>query len=453
MNATVQIRTILWIVALFALILSGCAGDDAPTSTLQIATPATGANESSPTAEAVDVPTKPTDGATSTVDVPAGETAAANPTTEPTTVAEATAAPTENDSAHLETLEIQLQEVTGGLAQPLKVVSAYDGSNRLFIVEKEGTIKTVLNGEVTPETFLDITERVCSDGSEQGLLGLAFHPDFPEPNVIFVNYTNTEGNTTISRFTVSDDLADPDSEEMLLNVEQPAANHNGGHLLFGPDGYLYIGLGDGGGAGDRFGNAQNGATLLGSMLRIDVDSGDPYGIPEDNPFVGDDNYRPEIWATGLRNPWRYDFDRETGDLYIADVGQNQVEEVNVQPGDSQGGENYGWPIMEGTTCFNSDDCDQTGLVLPVTEYTHDDGCSITGGNVYRGETYPQMAGVYFFSDFCSGNIWGLTQVDGEWQTRLLAEPGYSVSSFGEDEAGELYLVDLASGILYAIVAR
>lgn len=397
--------------------------------------------------------TEPADDSTPASQVAAGETPATGPTAESTSETQATEQPTGGQPADLDALEIELQEITAGLDQPLKVVSAYDGNDRLFVVEKGGTIRIVLNGKLNPEPFLDITERVGSEGAEQGLLGLAFHPNFPETNVLFVNYTNTDGNTTISRFTVADDLADPGSEEMLLTVEQPAANHNGGHLLFGADSYLYIGLGDGGGAGDQFSNAQNGATLLGSMLRLDVDSGDPYGIPEDNPFVGDDNYRPEIWATGLRNPWRYDFDRETGDLYIADVGQNQIEEVNVQPGDSQGGENYGWPIMEGTTCFDANECDQTGLVLPVTEYTHDDGCSITGGNVYRGETYPQMAGVYFFSDFCSGNIWGLTQVDGEWQTRLLAEPGYSVSSFGEDEAGELYLVDLASGILYAIVAR
>ena len=446
-NATVQIRTILWTVALFALVLTGCAGDDDLTPAPLVTTPKTGAVESSPTAMAADDSTPASQAAVE-------ETPATAPTADAVSGSQATEPPTGGETADLETLEIELQEVISGLNQPLKVVSAYDGSNRLFIVEKGGTIGTIQDGELNPEPFLDITGRVGSEGSEQGLLGLAFHPDFPETNVFFVNYTDVDGNTTISRFTVDGDAAmvNPDSEEVLLTVEQPAANHNGGHLLFGPDGYLYIGLGDGGGAGDQFDNAQNGETLLGAMLRIDIDSGDPYGIPEDNPFVGNDNYRPEIWATGLRNPWRYDFDRATGDLYIADVGQNQIEEVNVQPGESQGGENYGWPIMEGTTCFEADECDQFGLVLPVTEYTHDDGCSVTGGNVYRGETYPRMAGVYFFSDFCSGNIWGLTQTDGEWQTRLLAESGYSVSSFGEDEASELYLVDLTSGILYAIVA-
>ena len=188
------------------------------------------------------------------------------------------------------------------------------------------------------------------------------------------------------------------------------------------------------------------------MLRVDVDSADPYGIPGDNPFVGNDDVRDEIWAIGLRNPWRYDFDTETGDLYIADVGQNMIEEVNVQPGASPGGENYGWPILEGTACFEANECDQTGLVLPVTEYTHAQGCSITGGNVYRGTSYPPMAGIYFFSDFCSGNLWGLVQANGEWQTRLLLETGYAVSSFGEDEAGEIYLVNMSSGTLYTLVA-
>lgn len=449
-NVTVQIRTILWTVALFTIILTGCAGDNDPTPAPLVATPETGAVESSPTIVA-------TEDSTPTSEVMAGETPEpeTDPTAEATAEAQATEPPPSEETADLETLEIELQEAASGLNQPLKIVSAYDGSNRLFIVEKGGTIRTLLNGEFTPEPFLDITERVGSQGSEQGLLGLAFHPDFPEANVVFINYTDTGGNTIVSRFTVEGDaaIADPGSEEVLLAVEQPAANHNGGHLLFGPDGYLYIGLGDGGGSGDQFGNAQNGATLLGAMLRIDVDSGDPYGIPEDNPFLDNADVRDEIWATGLRNPWRYDFDRSTGDLYIADVGQNRIEEVNVQPGDSQGGENYGWPVMEGSECYQADECDQTGLVLPVTEYTHDDGCSVTGGNVYRGETYPQMAGIYLFSDFCSGNIWGLTQTAGEWQTRLLAEPGFSVSSFGEDEAGELYLVDLTSGVLYAIVAN
>lgn len=337
---------------------------------------------------------------------------------------------------------------------PVKVVSAYDGSNRLFVVEKGGTIVIVQDGTVQEERFLSIPDRVQSEGSEQGLLGLDFHPDFANNGYFFVNYTDVNGDTVISRFEANAErtAADADTEMILLSIEQPAANHNGGHLLFGPDGYLYIGMGDGGGAGDTYGNAQNGATLLGAMLRIDVDGGDPYGIPEDNPFVGDDNVLDEIWAIGLRNPWRYDFDRETGDLYIADVGQNRIDEVSFQPGDSNGGENYGWPIMEGSECFEAETCNMEGLVLPVAGYTHEMGCSVTGGNVYRGAEYPAMNGVYFYSDFCSGNLWGLTNTNGEWQSRLFLETGYSVSSFGEDEAGEIYFVDMYSGILYRIAA-
>ncbi len=445
MNSTVQIRTILWAVALVALVLAGCAGDDEPTSTPG-ATPAEiGAVEPPPSETGAD---EPADGPTPTSARVAEETPTSNPDAEQ----EATADPTSVDTASLDEVEVELQEVADGLSQPVKVVSAYDGNGRLFVVEKGGTIRIVLNGELNAEPFLDISERVGSEGSEQGLLGLAFHPDFPETSEFFVNYTDVNGNTVISRFTVDGDTANAGSEEVLLMLDQPASNHNGGHLLFGPDGYLYIGTGDGGGSGDQFGNAQNGQSLLGKMLRIDVDSADPYGIPGDNPFVGNDDVRDEIWAIGLRNPWRYDFDAATGDLYIADVGQNMIEEVNVQPGASPGGENYGWPILEGTACFEASECDQTGLVLPVTEYTHAQGCSITGGNVYRGTRYPQMAGIYFFSDFCSGNLWGLVQANGEWQTRLLLETGYAVSSFGEDEAGEIYLVDMSSGTLYTLVA-
>lgn len=445
----------LTILALF--IFSACNGDDdtgstapSPTPQSAIEQPSTTAQPSEPTQEAEPSPTaSDTDDATEVPEEQPTGTEAETATQAPT------ATPEPEQSVDLDSLAIQVQEVTSGLDTPVKVVSAYDGSNRIFIVEKEGTVSVVLDGVVQEGTFLAIQERVGSEGSEQGLLGLAFHPDFASNGLFFVNYTDTAGNTVISRFETSDDgtTANPDSESILMTIEQPAANHNGGHLLFGPDGYLYIGTGDGGGSGDTYDNAQNGSTLLGAMLRIDVDSGDPYGIPEDNPFVGDDAVLDEIWAIGLRNPWRYDFDSETGDLYIADVGQNQIEEVNVQPAASNGGENYGWPIMEGFSCFEAEECDQSGLTLPVTQYTHDLGCSVTGGNVYRGGSFPAMQGVYFYSDFCSGNVWGLLNVNGEWQSRLLLETGYNVSSFGEDEAGEVYLVDMNSGTLYQVVAE
>jgi glucose/arabinose dehydrogenase len=273
-----------------------------------------------------------------------------------------------------------------------------------------------------------------------------------------VNYTDRQGSTVVSRFSVTGDpdRADPATETVLLTLDQPASNHNGGHLAFGPDGALYIGTGDGGAAGDRYGNGQNGQTLLGAMLRLGVDGGQPYAIPADNPFVGNAAVRDEIWAIGLRNPWRYSFDRLTGDLYLADVGQNMYEEVNFQSTGDPGGHNYGWPIMEGLHCFPADQtCGTEGLTLPVVEYDHGQGCSVTGGYVYRGQAYPFLNGVYLFGDYCSGRIWGMVRsgVIGEWQVAQLAQASVRLSSFGEDEAGELYLLDMAGGQLFRIAAR
>jgi glucose/arabinose dehydrogenase len=268
-----------------------------------------------------------------------------------------------------------------------------------------------------------------------------------------VDYTRIpDGSTVIARFqrTTIPNVADPTSEEMLLVIPQPASNHNGGQLAFGPDNVLYIGMGDGGGAGDI---AQTPGSLLGKILRIDVESApDPgllYAIPNSNPFVDNSAFRGEIWALGLRNPWRFSFDRQTGDLYIADVGQNLFEEVNFQPAGNEGGQNYGWNIMEGAHCFGNPACSQTGLVVPVAEYDHGQGCSITGGFVYRGQAFPRIQGVYLYADFCSGRFWGLKR-DGA-NTLLLIEP-HSISSFGEDEAGNLYAADIFAGIVYEIVA-
>lgn len=360
----------------------------------------------------------------------------------------------------LNDLRVELQRVSTGLDTPAGIANAGDGSGRLFVLEQVGRIRVIQNGASPPLLdilFLDITDRVGSAKNEQGLLGLAFHPDYADNGLFFVNYTNRQGDTVVSRFAVSDDpgRADPASEVVLLTLAQPAANHNGGHLAFGPDGYLYIGTGDGGAAGDKFDNGQNGQTLLGAMLRLDVDHGQPYAVPSSNPFVNDRNVRNEIWAIGLRNPWRYSFDRLTGDLYIADVGQNLYEEVNVQPAASPGGQNYGWPIMEGLHCFPADQpCDRTGLTLPVREYDHTQGCSVTGGYVYRGQEFPMLNGVYLFGDFCSGRIWGLAPtLDGDWQVARLAQVDVQLSSFGEDEAGELYLCDMGHGELFKITAR
>jgi len=353
-------------------------------------------------------------------------------------------------------VRVELQRVVGGLDTPVGIANAGDGSGRLFVVEKPGRIRIVRNGALSSIPFLDITDRVGSGGSEQGLLGLAFHPAYVQNGVFIVNYTDQQGTTVVARFSVSSEpsLADPASEVILLTVGQPASNHNGGHLAFGPDGYLYIGLGDGGGADDRYGNGQNGQTLLGAMLRLDVDSKVPYAVPADNPFVGSPAVQHEIWALGLRNPWRYSFDRLTGKLYIADVGQNKFEEINVQPADSGGGENYGWPIMEAAHCFPDDaGCDRSGLVLPVAEYDHSQGCSVTGGYVYRGRGFPLLSGIYLFGDYCSGRIWGLAPAGDGWRVAQLAHAGVQISSFGEDEAGELYVLDMGGGELLKIVAR
>jgi glucose/arabinose dehydrogenase len=365
----------------------------------------------------------------------------------------------------LEGVRLRLDPVADGLDQPVFVANAGDGSGRLFIVEKAGVIRVLEPGQRTLRPFLDIRDRVLSRGSEQGLLGLAFVPDFAGTGAFFVDYTDLSGDTVLSRFRVTGDAADPAGEVKVLGIDQPAANHNGGNLVFGPDGRLWIGTGDGGGANDRYGNGQNPATLLGKMLRLDVtgDPAKPYTIPSDNPWVtaqwNGRDVRDEIWALGLRNPWRYSFDRATGDLWIADVGQNQYEEINRVPagagGALDGGLNFGWPIMEGTHCFpDTAACRRDGLTLPVAEYPHGpDGCSITGGYVYRGAAVPGLAGAYLYGDYCSGRIWALTQgSNGAWQSRLLLESGLSISSFGEDEAGELYVADLSGGAVYRIAA-
>jgi glucose/arabinose dehydrogenase len=351
---------------------------------------------------------------------------------------------------------LELQSVARGLTKPVAMANAGDGSGRLFIVEQPGRIRIVQQGTLLEQPFLDITDRVGDRGNEQGLLGLAFDPAYSNNGFFYVNYTGRQGHTNVARFSVTSDpnLANASSEERILLIEQPAGNHNGGHLVFGPDGLLYIGTGDGGASGDRFGHGQNGQTLLGAMLRLDVRQM-PYAIPPDNPFVGNGAVRDEIWAIGLRNPWRYSFDQQTGDLYIGDVGQNRFEEVHVVPAGSQGGLNFGWPIMEGANCYPENRaCDRTGLEIPVVEYDHAQGCSITGGYVYRGGAYPVMSGIYLFGDYCSGRIWGLAQdPSGAWQVAELAQTGRVLSTFGEDEAGELYLLDMGQGELLRIAAQ
>lgn len=333
--------------------------------------------------------------------------------------------------------------VASGFTQPLLLADAADGSGRLFIVGQRGTIWVMENNQVLAQPFLDIRDRVGSQANEQGLLGLAFAPDYEDSGQFYLNYTNLSGNTTISRFHVSADanVADAGSEEILLTVSQPYGNHNGGHIEFGPDGYLYIGLGDGGSAGDPAGNGQSLNTLLGKLLRIDVSGGD-YSVPGDNPFGN------EIWLYGLRNPWRFTFDRATGDIYIADVGQGNWEEVNFLPGGIVGGANFGWDYYEGDHSYESTPPDGANFIFPIAEYDHGGGrCSVTGGVVYRGESLPAWQGVYLYGDYCSGEIFGLVQGgDGEWQNELLFSTGFLITSFGQDEAGEVYVLDRNGGV-------
>ena len=348
--------------------------------------------------------------------------------------------------------QISLIRVLRGLTRPVHIHHAGDGSGRLFIVEQAGRIRVSRDGALLPVPFLDIVSRVSCCG-ERGLLSVAFPPGYASKRYFYVDYTNANGDTVISRFRLSfdPDAADPGSEQILLTIAQPYANHNGGQLAFGRDGYLYIGMGDGGSAGDPQNNAQNPASLLGKLLRIDVESGAaPYSVPASNPFAGRAGYRGEIWAFGLRNPWRFSFDRRTGDLYVGDVGQNQYEEVDFQPAGSSGGENYGWRIMEAGHCFNPDPCIQTGLVPPVFEYQHSSGCSVTGGFVYRGALYPRMQGVYFLADYCSGRLWALRRTGSSWQSAQLLDGTFAVSTFGEDEAGNIYMPDYNAGDVYRL---
>lgn len=336
---------------------------------------------------------------------------------------------------------LRLVEVVSGLAAPVALTTPSQDP-RLFVVEQAGRIRVLKDGALLATPFLDIRDRV-RDGGERGLLGLAFHPDYASNGLFYVNYTDNGGATQVARYrarTDDPDRADPGSERILLTVSQPFGNHNGGHLAFGPDGMLWIGMGDGGSAGDPGNEGQDRSTLLGALLRLDVDGGDPYRIPPDNPYAGGGG-RGEIWATGLRNPWRWSFDRSSGLLYLADVGQNRWEEVNVAPAATPG-VNYGWRTMEGPDCFNpSSGCNRTGLHLPVLSYGHDEGCSVTGGVVYRGQDIPGLVGHYLYGDFCGGWVRSF-RLDGD--TAADREERFTgvgnVVSFGEDRDGEVHIL-------------
>ena len=338
------------------------------------------------------------------------------------------------------------------------IAAPNDGSGRLFLVQQNGQIRILTGGQLLGKPFLRIAGLISCCG-EQGLLGLAFHPEYKSNGFFFVYYTNTDGNIVIARYRVSStnrNVANPQSALKILTIPHPNfGNHNGGQLQFGRDGYLYIGTGDGGSGGDPPNNAQNRQMLLGKLLRIDVTNSSgstPYRVPPDNPFVGTSDARPEIWAFGLRNPWRFSFDRQTGDLFIGDVGQGSFEEVDFQPRSGRGGENYGWRLMEGKHCFNpSTGCNPGGLRLPILEYSHgSDNCSVTGGYRYRGSAIPALRGAYIYADFCSGRIFRARPANGQWTAGQLADTEFNISTFGEDAAGELYFADLSGGV-YKIV--
>lgn len=348
---------------------------------------------------------------------------------------------------------INLTEVASGFKEPIGIVAAPDGTGRLFVLEKAGFVRVIHpDGSVQEEAYLDLHAQVASAGSEQGLLGMAFHPDFAENGRLFVSYIDKDHNAVVAELRASEDGqgTDPGFRRQIFAINKSDDNHNGSTLLFGPDGFLYISLGDGGGAYDEFKTGQDRDSLLASILRIDPDS-IPFSIPPDNPFV-DGEGADEKWAMGLRNPYRMSFDAVTGHLWIGDVGQRAWEEINLHAADDPAGTNYGWPIMEGPECVE-EPCSSQGLTGPIAAYTHADGCAVVGGHVYRGLAQPAMYGYYLYADYCSGKVWALDAEDPAKGPMLIADTDLLISTFGQDSQGELYLADMAGGAIYRITAR
>ncbi len=440
-----------WVyLSLAIFLLAACRRADTVPVVSEITVPAPSPTSAPAEPEVLDSPTQ-------TPFPPVNTPAEPQPTVPPNTPTEAppsalTETPPTDAASFPDPAAYQWQPVAGGFARPIDLAHAGDGTGRLFVAEQRGVIWVIQDGQVLDTPFLDIQDRVTQLGSpsdERGLLGLVFHPQYAETGDFFVNYTDRQGTTQVARFTRTEDpnRADPGSEFRLLTIGQPYGNHNGGDLTFGPDGMLYIAMGDGGSAGDPQGNGQSLQTLLGKLLRIDVDREKPYAVPDDNPFR-DGGGAPEIWAYGLRNPWRIAFDILTGDLYIADVGQNAWEEVNFLPANAPGGANFGWDYREGRHAYEGSPPGNLLLVEPVAEYSHGPDCSVSGGEVYRGTALPAWYGIYLYGDFCTGRVWGLLQGEpGDFRSELLFDTDARISSFGLDEAGELYLVDHRGEIL------
>jgi glucose/arabinose dehydrogenase len=441
------------IVVIFLYGCSSTATAPLPTSTstqrfIRVASPTGGVAR---TAKPSSTPTKTSTQRITGTPPTAAPTETLTPTSTPTSTP--TPTPTPETVAQLpDPFGYSWQQVVSGLNHPEGLVNAGDGSGRLFVIEQTGLLRILSQGALLPAPFLDLTQKIDCCG-EKGLLGLAFHPNYTENGYFYVDYTAKQGSklyTIISRFSVSasdPNQADPNSEKIIMKIEQPFQNHNGGQLQFGPDKFLYIGMGDGGSEGDPLGNGQSVQTLLGKILRIDVDSGDPYGVPSDNPFVNGGGLW-EIWDDGLRNPWRFSFDKQTGDLYIGDVGQDAWEEIDYLPAGSAGGTNFGWSYFEGSHPYRGSPPAGEEFVMPVAEYSHNLGEAVIGGYVYRGKNLPDWQGVYIYGDYGSGRVWGLLHLkDGSWQNALMFETGRSISSFGVDETGEIYLVDDKGSIL------
>lgn len=429
------LRQQVQVLCLLAILLSAC--------TRTTSTPAIESNLQAPTETIAVIPTR----LPAASQTPAPEitiTTDSTATTPPTLPSTTAPAQIPDPSGYI------WVQVVDAITAPTDIQNAGDGTGRLFILEQPGLIRILQNGQILETPFLDISNRVGSAGSEQGLLGLAFHPSFSQNGYFFVNYTDQNGNTHISRFSANGDNTDPSTEKNLLIIQQPFPNHNGGALAFGPDGYLTIGLGDGGSAGDPYGNAQSRNTLLGKLLRLDVDQGEPYAIPNDNPYASSAELYKEIWATGLRNPWRFSFDRLTGDLWIGDVGQNLWEEIDFIPAGTPGGINFGWNKMESIHPFRGSN--QPEYTAPVAEYPHGSECSVSGGYVYRGAALPAWQGVYLYGDYCSGAIWGLPSPPQGALPVLLFQSGFKISTFGIDETGELYIADY-NGAIYRLEKR